>query len=225
MNVKWSYLGVLPYGHTLDLMQRLRERIVADGADDILLMLQHKSVITRGNSEKGTDGGLLLPADEIRRLGIDIQQADRGGKTTFHGPGQLVGYLLVDLKRRGMKVKEFVHEVTEITVQVLDSYGISGRIDEKLPGVFVDDSKIAFFGFNVKNNVTAHGFSLNINNNLKPFSYVEPCGLKNASVTSMEKIGGQRFSIFDVYWRFITYFGDRFGDELEEVFVEDFESL
>ncbi len=220
--VRWSYLGIVPYAETVELMQAIRTRIHQDQQPDQILLLQHNPVITRGLSEKGTEKGLVLPRPEIEQKGIRIIDTDRGGQTTFHGPGQLVGYCMLDLKRRNLKIREFVMEILDVLSLVLDSYGMESVKDEKEPGIFVSGEKIAFIGLNVKQNVTTHGFSLNVNNDLKYFDYIVPCGMETCQVTSMEEIDGNRFSIFDVYWRFITYFADHFGDELEEVVVEDF---
>lgn len=223
MVVKWSYLGIVPYGQTLMLMRQLRGQIAAGKHDEHILLLQHPTVITRGNSEKGPDSGLAIPRLELEQGGVQIVDTDRGGKTTLHSPGQLVGYFILDLKRRNLKIKDFVLDVVETLRRVLDSYDIEAHSDEALPGLFTDEGKIAFLGFNVKQHVTTHGFALNVNNDLSFFDHIVPCGMQDVNITSMKQVTGQRFSLFDVYWRFITYFSDMYGDELEEVFIEDFE--
>ncbi len=222
MEIRWSYIGLVPFKNTIQLMERLREEVFDRKSSDKLLLLQHHPVITRGSSFAGDESDITIPVEELKNRGIDIVDTDRGGKTVFHGPGQLVGYFIVDLKRRKKAIKPFVMDVANVLKSVLDSYGIDSVVDEHYPGLFVDGKKIAFLGFNVKKNVTTHGFALNINSDLEYFEYVVPCGLLDVKVTSMEEVTGHQFSVFDVYWRFITYLADLYGDDLEEVVVEDF---
>jgi lipoyl(octanoyl) transferase len=222
MIIKWSYLGVVPYQPAMELMAQLRAE-VEKGAPDHILLLQHDPVITRGSSQKkSSDAGLTRSPEEIQSQGIQIVDTDRGGQTTVHGPGQLVGYMIVDLKRKKMKLKDFVFQVMETVKATVDSYGLETRIDQNLPGLFVEQKKVAFCGFNVKQHVTTHGFSINVNNDLKPFGLIVPCGNEETSITSMEMETHRRHSIFDVYWRFITNYADISQEDMEETFIEDF---
>jgi lipoyl(octanoyl) transferase len=175
--------------------------------------------VTRGYSERG-DSGLLEPRERFAAEGIQIVDVDRGGKTTYHGPDQLVGYLIFDLNRREMKPREFVETVGHMLVEVLDSYNIEATYNEADPGVEVDGRKIAFLGFNIHKGVTMHGFALNIGRDLKPFSYIVPCGKPGRPITSMEEITGSGYSIFDVSWRIVTVMGHQFDDEMDEVLVD-----
>ena len=217
MNVKWSYLDLVRYKDAIDLMSRLREKVRNGDNEDYLLLLQHYPVITRGNSEWGKEGGLKMPRREIERRGIEVVDSDRGGKTTYHGPGQLVGYMVMDLARRKLGPKVFVRTVLEIIQAMLDTYDIDAKIDDKRPGLYVDGEKIAFVGLNIKHNVTTHGFSLNVKNDLKESQYFVPCGMNDIRLTTMEKVTGINHSVFDVYWRFVTFWADRISDELWEI--------
>jgi lipoyl(octanoyl) transferase len=219
MTIKWSYLGLTPYERALALQTELREQVLGGAAHDYLLLLNHPSVVTRGVSDRGTDG-LLEPRERFAAENIPIYDIDRGGKTTYHGPDQLVGYLVFDLKRRELKTRQFVERVAEVIVAVLDSYGIDALYDDDDPGVVVANRKIAFLGFSVKKNVTMHGFGLNVGRDLKPFDYIVPCGKVGRRITSMEDETNRAISMYDLYWRFVTAFGEHFSDTLEEVFVD-----
>jgi lipoyl(octanoyl) transferase len=217
--IKWSYLGLTPYDKALKLQLELRAQVQAGEAPDYLLLLSHPPVVTRGVSDRGNDG-LIEPRERFEAEHIPIFDIERGGKTTYHGPDQLVGYLVVDLKRRGLKTRVFVEKVAEAVVAVIDSYGIDAHYDESDPGIVVDDRKIAFLGFGVQKNVTMHGFGLNVGRDLKPFAYIVPCGRLGRKITSMEEETNRAFSMYDVYWRFVTAFASIFNDEVEEVFVD-----
>jgi len=220
MTIKWSFLGLTEYEKALALQHDLRDQVADGSSVDYMLLLSHPAVITRGYSERGDDG-LIEPRERFQQEGIEIIDVDRGGKTTFHGPDQLVGYLVFDLKRRKLKVRQFVEEVADVIIMVLDSYGIEAHYNQDDPGIEVEQGKIAFLGFNIQKGVTTHGFALNVGRDVKPFSYIVPCGKMNRKITSMELVRGRAFSIYDVYWRFITAFGEHFSEELEEVFVDD----
>jgi lipoyl(octanoyl) transferase len=221
--IKWSYLGLTPYPRALALQTELREQVQGGAPVDYLLLLSHPPVVTRGVSDRGEDG-LLEPRERFEAEHIPIIDIDRGGKTTYHGPDQLVGYLIFDLKRRNLKTRVFVEKTAEAIIAVLDSYGIDASYNESDPGVVVDDKKIAFLGFGVQKNVTMHGFGLNVGRDLKPFDYIIPCGKVGRKITSMEEETNRPFSMYDVYWRFVTAAGAIFADTVEEVFV-DIESM
>ncbi|HPM77683.1 MAG TPA: lipoyl(octanoyl) transferase LipB [bacterium] len=220
MTIKWSYLGLTEYEKALILQHELREQVVAGGDSDYLLLLQHPSVVTRGYSERG-DSGLLESRERFAAEGIKIIDVDRGGKTTFHGPDQLVGYFIFDLNRLKLKPRQFIEGVAHVLMIVLDSYGIEAQYNEQDPGVETEKGKLAFLGFNIQKGITTHGFSLNVGKDIQPFTYIVPCGKMNRKITSMELITGLKYSFFDVYWRFITAFGEVFKLRLDEVSVED----
>lgn len=205
------------------MMERIRNNVIEENAPDHIFLLQHRPVVTLGKSQKDSDDSLLLSRFEMEQKGVEIIQTNRGGKTTLHSPGQLVGYIVSDLRRRKLGIKDFVFQVVEAIHCVLKSYGVDARIDQKLPGLFVADRKIAFLGMNVKHNVTTHGFAINVNNDLRYFDMIVPCGQKKGGVTSLSQEFGRRFSIFDVYWRFVTCFAHQFGDEMEEIQIRDFD--
>ncbi len=220
MTIKWSYLGITPYDKALVLQNELRQQVLERGDGDYLLLLSHPPVVTRGVSERGDNAGLVEPRARFEAEGIQILDVDRGGKTTFHGPEQLTGYFIFDLRRRNLKLRQFVKKVAEVIVVVLDSYGIDGHYTESDPGIVIGRRKVGFLGFNVQHNVTTHGFSLNIGRDIKAFDYIVSCGKLGRDITSLEDEGGRHFSMYDAYWRFVTAIGIEFDDTLEEVFVD-----
>ncbi|AQA18012.1 octanoyltransferase [Halioglobus japonicus] len=178
MEIVSRELGLADYQTVLDDM-----RAFTDGRDattpDELWLLQHPRVFTQGQAGKAEH--LLAPGD------IPVIQVDRGGQVTYHGPGQWVVYLLIDLKRRGMGVRELVTLIENAIVEVLAEFDIDAAADPKAPGVYVDGNKIASLGLRVRKGRSYHGLSLNVDMDLEPFQRINPCGYEGLQVTSMAK--------------------------------------
>ncbi len=145
--------------------------------DDEIWLLQHPPVFTQGQAGKSEH----ILADS----NIPIIQSDRGGQITYHGPGQIIVYLLLDIKRRGISVRPLVTLLEKTIIQLLERYDIDARSDPKAPGVYVDHKKIASLGLRVKRKGCYHGLSLNVDMDLKPFSYINPCGYHGMQVTQL----------------------------------------
>jgi len=208
-----------PYEKAMALQADLRDQVQRGVSADYLLLLHHPPLITRGISERG-DSGLITPRRQLEEEGIPVYDVDRGGKTTFHGPGQLVGYPIFDLKRRNLRTREFVERVANVLVSILDSYALDAHYDARDPGVMIGDSKVAFLGFAIQQNVTTHGFALNVNRDVKMFEHIIPCGKVGRKITSMEMVVNRPFSMYDVYWRVVTTVGQTFGEDMEEIYVD-----
>ena len=174
------------YGPALELQARLvRER--KEGAiPDQLLLVEHPHVITLGRN--GHMENVLANEDVLRRSGIEFHPSDRGGDVTYHGPGQLVGYPILDLREWRREVVGYVRAVEQVLVDALADFGIAGGRVPKLTGVWVDGKKIAAIGVHISRWVTSHGFALNVNTDLTYFQYIVPCGLTKP-VTSMAALG------------------------------------
>jgi lipoyl(octanoyl) transferase len=177
------HLGAVPYRDALAIQERLRARRQADELPDTLLLLEHPPVYTRGRRSGADD----LPFGEgfYRAKGIDVVTTDRGGKLTYHGPGQLVGYPIMRID----DVHRYLRTMEDAIIAALDDEGIVARSrhDEGIDytGVWVDDRKIASIGVHVSRGVTTHGFAVNVHNDLEPFSWVVACGLPDVSMTSI----------------------------------------
>lgn len=189
MNLNIRDLGVINYLKAYDIQENLLEQ-VGEGLDDQLLLLEHPKVITMGINAKSEN--ILLPDETLKDMGFDIVRTRRGGDVTYHGPGQLVGYTIFNIKKNhGGSIKTFVHELEALFIELLQKhYDIQAIRDEINSGVFVGNSKIVAIGLSVKRGITMHGFALNANTNLTDFQTIVPCGLATRGVTSIENCIG-----------------------------------
>jgi len=209
-------LGRVDYGRALEIQRQAATDRKLGLAGDQLLLLEHPHVITLGRN--GHMENLLASDDILERAGISFYPTDRGGDVTYHGPGQLVGYPILDLREWKRDVGAYVRAVEQCIIDTLGDYGIeAGRIP-KLTGVWVDGRKIAAIGVHLSRWVTSHGFALNVNTDLSYFQYIVPCGLTKP-VTSMEELG-VRASLDEVGRRFAAHFARNFDCELMEESVE-----
>ncbi len=202
-------------------MEGMREDVQNGIETEYILFLEHTKTITRGYSERGEESGLISSQEVIEKEGFEIINSDRGGKTTLHNLGQLVGYTIFDLKRNKFKPKSFVELIEKIIVLVLDTYELSASTVKGDPGIYVDSEKIAFIGLNIEKNVTKHGFAFNVRNDLRPFQHIVSCGQVDRRITSLLEIIGDSASVYDVYWRFMTCFEYLTGAEIEEFQIDD----
>jgi lipoyl(octanoyl) transferase len=173
-------LGTAEYAPTLEAMREFTDTRDADTPDEIWL-LQHPPVFTQGQAGKAEH--VLAPGD------IPVIQVDRGGQVTYHGPGQWVLYLLVDLRRRRMGVRDLVDVIERAIVRLLAQYHITAAGKPGAPGVYVDGAKVASLGLRVRKGCSYHGLALNVDMDLEPFSRINPCGYGGLAVTSMAMLG------------------------------------
>jgi lipoyl(octanoyl) transferase len=203
-------LGRIEYGEALELQQRLVAERKQGLGPDHLLLLEHPHVITLGRN--GHMENLLASDEVLERAGISFFPTDRGGDVTYHGPGQLVGYPILDLREWKRDVGAYVRGVEQAIIDTVGEYGIeAGRIP-KLTGVWVGDRKIAAIGVHISRWVTSHGFALNVSTDLTYFQYIVPCGLTKP-VTSMAQLG-VRASLDEVGERLAVHFCRIFDCEL-----------
>ena len=203
-------LGRIDYGQALELQQQLASQRKEGVVGDHLLLLEHPHVITLGRN--GHLQNLLASDQVLSRAGISFYPTDRGGDVTYHGPGQLVGYPILDLRDWKRDVGAYVRAVEQALIDTLAEFAIeAGRIP-KLTGVWVGNRKIAAIGVHLSRWVTSHGFALNVNTDLSYFQYIVPCGLTKP-VTSMAQLG-VRASLADVSQVFAAHFGRIFECEM-----------
>ena len=177
-------LGRRSYGEVLELQRSLcRQRIDGELADDLLLLVEHESVVTLGRGTR--PGSIPLRPVEFARRGIELFEVERGGDVTFHGPGQLVGYPIIDLRRHREDLHWYLRRLEAGLVQALDILGVSAGINPGLTGVWTGGRKLASIGIHVKQWVTYHGFALNVTTNLDYFDLIVPCGIKDVIMTSV----------------------------------------
>lgn len=178
-------LGTVPYAEGLELQLRLRELRQADEIGDTLLLLEHPPVYTRGRRTEARD--LPMGEDWYRAQGIEVHDADRGGRVTYHGPGQLVGYPIMRIG----DVPTFVHTMEHAILTALADEGVAAEVRDGLTGIWADDAKIGSIGVHVNRFVTTHGFAVNVDNDLRPFEWVVPCGLDGVRMTSLSEVTGR----------------------------------
>ena len=205
-------LGRVDYGRALELQQQAAADRKLGRIPDQLLLLEHPHVITLGRN--GRMENLLASGEILERSGIGFYPTDRGGDVTYHGPGQLVGYPIVDLREWKRDVGAYVRAIEQCIIDTLADYGIAAGRIPKLTGVWVDDRKIAAIGVHLSRWVTSHGFALNVNTDLSYFQYIIPCGLTKP-VTSMAALG-VRAGLGEVSECFARHFGRIFECEMVE---------
>lgn len=206
-------LGLVDFQTAFDLQRRLHSRVVAGEFPDLLLLLEHPHVFTLGR--RGQESDVLASKDMLSRLGVDMQLVDRGGETTYHGPGQLVGYPIVNLRRLGVGVRQYVETLEQVLIGTISEFGITAHSEGKPTGVWVGDSKIAAIGVRVSRGVTMHGFALNVSPDLSFFEHIVPCGMPDVTVTSMARELGREVAVGDVLPGVARVFGEQIGMAVE----------
>lgn len=176
-----KHLGLRPYEETFEAMRAFTQNRTAETADEIWL-LQHPRVFTQGQA--GKPEHLLMPGD------IPVVQSDRGGQVTYHGPGQLVGYFLLDLQRLGYGIRTLVTRLENAIIASLAAQHIQALSKREAPGVYVEGAKIASLGLRVRKGCTYHGIAINVNMDLEPFSRINPCGYQGMPMTQTSALGG-----------------------------------
>jgi lipoate-protein ligase B len=204
-----NYLGVTPYDMSLKMQQVLQEKRILGVIPDILLLLEHSPVFTIGRFQGEKD--LIVSSDVLAREGISVFHTNRGGGITYHGPGQIVGYPILNLKESRLGVRNFVLMLEEVIIIFLQDYGIYGHLVPKHIGVWVGRKKICSIGIHVSRHVTTHGFALNINNDLRFFKYIRPCGLSGGVMTSISELLGHPIDIQKAITRLFQCFSEVFG--------------
>ncbi|TVR67968.1 MAG: lipoyl(octanoyl) transferase LipB [Spirochaetaceae bacterium] len=183
-------LGQVGYAEALALQHRLVRKRQDGTIPDTLLLLEHPPVITMGRSALDTD--ILATSEQLLGAGATVERIERGGETTYHGPGQLVGYVIIDLRTHLRSLKRFVHLLEEVFISLLGThYGISADRDPEHRGVWVGDEKITAIGIAVQKRVTFHGFAFNVNTDLSHFQWIVPCGITDRGQTSLKQLTGE----------------------------------
>lgn len=185
--VRW--LGRVPYMKALFLQRRLRAELLAGVAGEALLLMEHPPVVTLGRRARVDD--LRVPVAELRRSGVGVYRVERGGRATWHGPGQLVGYPLISLERRRIGSASFVAWLAAWLEERLSELGLEARYRADRPGVWAPGGKVAALGLHTHRGVTMHGFSLNLDPAMDWLDWIDPCGLSDLGVTSVAREQGR----------------------------------
>jgi lipoyl(octanoyl) transferase len=204
-------LGRVPYADALALQRSLVEDRRAVRIGDTLLLLEHPHVLTLGVRGDGGRAHILATADALADRGIEVHETGRGGDITYHGPGQIVGYPIIDLNPGRRDVHRYVRDLETVLIRTLADYGIEAGRVEGLTGVWVRDQKVAAIGVRIARWITSHGFALNVNTQLDHFDLIVPCGIADRGVTSMARLLGRSVETAEVENRIIEHFGNVFG--------------
>ena len=206
-------LGQIDYSKAYALQVELLKQRINNVTGDVLLLLEHPPTITIGKS--GKPENILVSQEELSERGIATFFIDRGGDVTYHGPGQLVGYPIIDLRHRGQDLHRYVHGLEAVLIRTLNDFGIRAGRDKSHRGVWVAGQEMAAIGLRVKKWVTMHGFALNINADLEPFSLINPCGFSDREATSMATVLSQEVPMTAVTEKLLLRFSEIFDAQLE----------
>jgi lipoyl(octanoyl) transferase len=204
-------LGSVPYAEALALQRALVDERKAGQGADTLILLEHPHVITLGARSDAARSHVVATPERLQQLGVELSETGRGGDVTYHGPGQIVGYPILDLRPDRQDVYRYVRDLEEVMIRVTAEYGIeAGRIGD-LTGAWVGAEKIGAIGIRVSRWITSHGFAYNVNTDLDYFKLIVPCGIRDRGVTSLSKLLGRNISLRDVEDVFVSEFCAVFG--------------
>ena len=203
-------LGLVRYDEALAMQRALVEDRRADRIPDLLLLLQHPPVITLGVKGDGGRANILATDERLAELGIEVRETGRGGDVTYHGPGQIVGYPILDLRPDRCDVHRYVRDVEEVMIRVCAAYGVAAGQIKGLTGTWVGAEKIGAIGVRISRWITSHGFALNVSTDLEHFRLIVPCGLADRGVTSLEKATGYPARIDEVEDIVVRCFAETF---------------
>jgi len=208
------YLGRLNYADALVLQRSLVEDRRAGRVPDLLLLVEHPDVITLGVKGDGGRANITATAETLAALGLDVFEAGRGGDVTYHGPGQVVAYPIIDLKPDRCDVHRYVRDIEEVMIRVCAGYGVSAGRVAGLTGVWVGNNKIGAIGIRISRWITSHGLAFNVSTDLSRFDLIVPCGIAGRGVTSLESETGRKLDQAEVQSRLVSEFASVFARAL-----------
>jgi lipoyl(octanoyl) transferase len=204
-------LGLMPYGDALALQRALVDQRRNGDVDDLLLLVEHPHVLTLGVRGDGGRAHILASAEVLASRGIEVHEAGRGGDVTYHGPGQIVGYPILDLKPDRCDVHRYVRDLEDVLIRTAADFGIDACRVGGLTGVWVGREKLAAIGVRLSRWITCHGFAINVATDLEYFSLIVPCGIVGCRVTSFERLLGRSVDRSAVEDRIVGHFADVFA--------------
>jgi lipoate-protein ligase B len=199
----------VPYADAYCMQIERRDAVLDGELPEALYFLEHTPVITLGRKAK--EEHLLANRDQLVRMGIDVYEADRGGDVTYHGPGQLTAYPILNLKARGLAIRTYLRMIEDILIDTLAEYDITAKRIYGLTGVWVNNEKIAAIGVGARRWVSYHGLALNVDPNMQHFTHIIPCGIADKPLTSLKAVLGEAPSMADVRGRLERHFLERFA--------------
>ena len=206
-------IGTVDYAEAHELQERLQAKRIAGEIDDCVLLLEHPAVLTLGRSAKTEH--VLATRQMLEARGISIHEVGRGGDVTYHGPGQLVAYPIIDLKPDRKDVRKYVWSLEETMIRTCRDFGLSASRVEGLNGAWIGERKVGAVGVRISRWVTMHGLALNACSRLEDFELIVPCGIEDKAVTSISRELDRRVSVDDVVEPLAAHFADLYGAEIE----------
>ena len=210
-DVQVRRLGLVPYADGLALQKQLVERRKAGDIPDQLLLLEHPPVITLGVKARDDRSHILATPDALERAGVELFETGRGGDVTYHGPGQLVGYPIIDLRPDRCDVHRYVRDLEDVLIRTAARFGVTAGRSTGQTGAWVGSEKLAAIGVRIARWVTSHGFAFNVTTDLSHFRWIVPCGIADKGVTSLEKLLDHPISMPDVESAAVEAFASVFG--------------
>ncbi|MBI4306762.1 MAG: lipoyl(octanoyl) transferase LipB [Chloroflexi bacterium] len=195
-SLRAAWLGRVPYGEALDRQRRVHELRVRGEITDTLLLLEHPHVYTRGR--RGAESDVLATPERLRELRAEVFETDRGGQTTYHGPGQLVGYPILNLKAAGLGPVGYVCMLEQVLIDTAAEFGVGANRLNGETGVWSSSGKLAAIGVRISYGVTMHGFALNVTTDLRYFDHIIPCGIPSMPASSIESETGRTYGVLEV---------------------------
>lgn len=212
-------LGKRDYKEVWDLQKTIHRKRVDKEIPNTLILVEHNPVITMGKS--GRQGNILFPVDSLQARNVEYYEIERGGDVTFHGPGQLVGYPIFNVRESLAGIKPFIEGIEDAIIATVSDFGIDAYKRERFIGVWTDKGKICSIGIAVKRWVSFHGFALNVSTDLEYFDLIVPCGLRNVEMTSMQRILGRDVSMDKVRKNTTEQFSNIFHEEIRDACLEE----
>jgi lipoyl(octanoyl) transferase len=213
--------GLVPYEAARRLQKEIERARHAGAVPDVLLLLEHPPVYTKGR--RTTPDELPMGEAWYRLQGIDVCETDRGGRVTYHGPGQLVGYPIVSLRPYRDDVHEYIRRIERVIIRALADWGVEAEVVEGLTGVWTPERrKVGSIGVHVSRGITTHGFAINVNNDLQPFEWIVPCGIESCRMTSLGRELGAEQDLDAFATTVRDRFGEIYGREPREVSTDEF---
>ena len=203
-------LRLIGYQEALELQRELVEERRANRIPDLLLLLQHPPVITLGVRSETARANVVATSERLAELGIEVHETGRGGDVTYHGPGQIVGYPILDLRPDRCDVHKYVRDLEEVMIRTCADYGIAAGRIAGLTGTWVGAEKIGAIGIRISRWITSHGFAFNVRTDLDHFKLIVPCGISDRGVTSLERLTGRTISLDAVEDALVRRFSEVF---------------
>ena len=204
-------LGLVPYAEALALQKQLVEERRHGRIGDVLLLVEHPHVLTLGVRGDGGRSHILAAPQILQSRGVEVYETGRGGDITYHGPGQVVGYPIIDLKPDRCDVHRYVRDIEDVLIRVAGDYGVTAERVAGLTGVWVGGEKVAAIGVRIARWITSHGFALNVTTDLDYFNLIVPCGIADRGVTSLSKLVGRSVDRREVEDRVVQRFTEVFS--------------